>query len=56
MTSSLLGVMDRRTVLFDGAMGTSIHSCEDCRPQDWLGGSLIVLASIASVPRQRNPT
>ena len=37
MTSSLLGVMDRRTVLFDGAMGTSIHSCEDCRPQDWLG-------------------
>ncbi|MBM4110637.1 MAG: methionine synthase [Phycisphaerae bacterium] len=37
MTSSLLGVMDRRTVLFDGAMGTSIHSCADCRPQDWLG-------------------
>jgi drug/metabolite transporter (DMT)-like permease len=27
---------------------------ERLRPQDWLGGSLIVLASIASVPRQRD--
>ena len=34
---SLLRALERRLVVFDGAMGTSIHSCADCRPEDWLG-------------------
>jgi 5-methyltetrahydrofolate--homocysteine methyltransferase len=34
---SLLRALERRLVVFDGAMGTSIHSCTDCRPEDWLG-------------------
>ncbi len=37
MSPSLLSQMDRRVLLFDGAMGTSIHSCADCRREDWLG-------------------
>jgi 5-methyltetrahydrofolate--homocysteine methyltransferase len=37
MPRTLLGCLDRRVLLFDGAMGTSIHSCTDCRQEDWLG-------------------
>ncbi len=34
---TLLGKLDTETLLFDGAMGTSIHACTDCKPADWLG-------------------
>ncbi len=37
MRSSFLSALDRRVLLFDGAMGTSIHSCADCRTEDYLG-------------------
>ncbi|MDA1008341.1 MAG: methionine synthase [Planctomycetota bacterium] len=34
---TLLSLMDSRRVLFDGAMGTSIHACADCTTADYLG-------------------
>ena len=38
MTASpLLAALDRRVLLIDGAMGTSLQSCDDCRTDDWLG-------------------
>ena len=37
MQRSLLHALDTRTLVFDGAMGTSIHSCVDCLPADYLG-------------------
>ncbi len=37
MPTTLLAQLDRRVLLFDGAMGTSIHSCADCAPADYLG-------------------
>ncbi|MFO0962731.1 MAG: methionine synthase [Phycisphaerales bacterium] len=37
MRPSFLSALDARVLLFDGAMGTSIHSCADCRPEDYLG-------------------
>ncbi len=37
MRSSFLQALERRVLLFDGAMGTSIHSCADCTPEDYLG-------------------
>ncbi len=35
--SPLLAALDRRVLLIDGAMGTSLQSCDDCRTDDWLG-------------------
>ena len=35
--ASLLSALERRVLLIDGAMGTSIHACPDCRPEDYLG-------------------
>lgn len=37
MKSGFLSALNRGVVVFDGAMGTSIHSCADCRPEDYLG-------------------
>lgn len=37
MASRFLDTLQKRVLLFDGAMGTSIHSCTDCAPQDYLG-------------------
>lgn len=37
MRSSFLQALERRVLLFDGAMGTSIHACPDCTPADYLG-------------------
>jgi methionine synthase I (cobalamin-dependent) len=37
MKSGFLTALNRGVVVFDGAMGTSIHSCADCRPEDYLG-------------------
>jgi 5-methyltetrahydrofolate--homocysteine methyltransferase len=37
MHRSLLKALDSRTLIFDGAMGTSIHACADCRTEDYLG-------------------
>lgn len=37
MRSGFLQALERRVLLFDGAMGTSIHSCTDCAPADYLG-------------------
>ena len=37
MASRFLDTLEKRVLLFDGAMGTSIHSCTDCAPQDYLG-------------------
>ena len=37
MGSGFLQALDRGVVVFDGAMGTSIHACADCRPEDYLG-------------------
>ena len=33
----LLSALDRRLLVFDGAMGTSVHACADCVRGDWLG-------------------
>ncbi|HMN96730.1 MAG TPA: methionine synthase [Phycisphaerales bacterium] len=35
--SLLLSHLDRRVLVVDGAMGTSIHACADCRHDDYLG-------------------
>ncbi len=35
--ATFLGALDTRTLVFDGAMGTSIHACADCAKEDWLG-------------------
>jgi 5-methyltetrahydrofolate--homocysteine methyltransferase len=35
--STFLANLDARTLVFDGAMGTSIHACADCTPADYLG-------------------
>ena len=37
MHRSLLQALESRTLVFDGAMGTSIHACADCMPADYLG-------------------
>ena len=37
MRSPFLKALDSGVVVFDGAMGTSIHACADCRPEDYLG-------------------
>ena len=37
MTPTFLGQLDLRTLVFDGAMGTSIHACADCTPADYIG-------------------
>lgn len=37
MAATFLGQLDKRTLVFDGAMGTSIHACPDCAPADYLG-------------------
>ncbi|MFO0895259.1 MAG: methionine synthase [Phycisphaerales bacterium] len=34
---TFLSQLERRVLVFDGAMGTSIHACADCRPEDYLG-------------------
>ena len=36
-SSRLLAELDRRVLVIDGAMGTSLQSCPDCHPEDWLG-------------------
>ncbi len=35
--ASFLSALERRILLIDGAMGTSIHACPDCTPADYLG-------------------
>ncbi|MDZ4831439.1 MAG: methionine synthase [Phycisphaerae bacterium] len=35
--ASFLTALDRKVLVFDGAMGTSIHACTDCGPLDYLG-------------------
>ncbi|MCE9620515.1 MAG: methionine synthase [Planctomycetes bacterium] len=37
MASRFLDTLHKNVLLFDGAMGTSIHSCADCKPEDYLG-------------------
>ncbi|MFM9144233.1 MAG: homocysteine S-methyltransferase family protein [Phycisphaerales bacterium] len=37
MRSPFLKALESGVVVFDGAMGTSIHACADCRPEDYLG-------------------
>lgn len=37
MRSSFLSALEKRVLLFDGAMGTSIHACPDCTADDYLG-------------------
>jgi 5-methyltetrahydrofolate--homocysteine methyltransferase len=37
MRPSFLQALEQRVLLFDGAMGTSIHACPDCTPADYLG-------------------
>jgi 5-methyltetrahydrofolate--homocysteine methyltransferase len=37
MASRFLDALHSRVLLFDGAMGTSIHACADCSTQDYLG-------------------
>ena len=37
MPTTFLAQLDQRTLLFDGAMGTSIHACADCAHGDYLG-------------------
>lgn len=37
MRSSFLKALEQRVLLFDGAMGTSIHACTDCKTEDYLG-------------------
>ena len=37
MASTFQSALDRGIVVFDGAMGTSIHSCADCAAEDYLG-------------------
>ena len=34
---SLLKALDQRVLIIDGAMGTSLQACPDCRHEDWLG-------------------
>ena len=34
---SLLNALDQRVLIIDGAMGTSLQACPDCRHEDWLG-------------------
>ena len=36
-TSPLLEALASRILVLDGAMGTSLQSCPDCRTEDWLG-------------------
>jgi len=33
----LVDALERRVLVFDGAMGTSIHACATCAPSDYLG-------------------
>ncbi len=35
--SRLLEALDRRVLVLDGAMGTSLQACPDCHHEDWLG-------------------
>jgi 5-methyltetrahydrofolate--homocysteine methyltransferase len=35
--ASFLSALERRVLVIDGAMGTSIHACADCRHEDYLG-------------------
>jgi len=35
--ASFLRELDRRVMVFDGAMGSSIYACADCHPADYLG-------------------
>ncbi len=37
MPSRFLAELDRRLLVFDGAMGTSIHNCDLCVEKDYLG-------------------
>ena len=37
MASRFLDAIHSKVLVMDGAMGTSIHSCADCGPQDYLG-------------------
>ena len=34
---TLLHALDQRVLVIDGAMGTSLQTCPDCHPEDWLG-------------------
>lgn len=35
--SPFLDALDRRVLVIDGAMGTSLQSCPDCHTDDWMG-------------------
>lgn len=35
--SPFLRALDQRVLVIDGAMGTALQSCPDCRTEDWLG-------------------
>ncbi|NCF38754.1 MAG: hypothetical protein GWP75_01390, partial [Planctomycetia bacterium] len=35
--STLTQALQNRVLVLDGAMGTSLQSCPDCRTEDWLG-------------------
>ena len=37
MASRFLDALRSQVLVFDGAMGTSIHACADCAPADYLG-------------------
>ena len=37
MSSRFLDALHSQVLVFDGAMGTSIHACADCTPADYLG-------------------
>ena len=37
MSSRFLDALRSQVLVFDGAMGTSIHACADCTPADYLG-------------------
>ena len=37
MPETLGQAIGKRLLVFDGAMGTSVHACPDCHPEDWLG-------------------
>lgn len=48
--NTLLARMDRGPVLFDGAMGTSVHACPDCVAADYLGRDNCIDVLVRSRP------
>ncbi|MFL5327934.1 MAG: methionine synthase [Gemmataceae bacterium] len=50
MPANLLSLLKERVVIFDGAMGTSIHRFNP-RPEDWGGGDRGMLSDVYSLTR-----